>query len=388
MSATEVASETSSVDGFGRQHRHRRRKVLVAVMLILAAGVVVVIAVGDPFGKTTTRKGVIDNTDPTSVATVTRQGLASQTQVSATLGYAGSYTAVNQARGTLTWLPAVGRVVTQGHVLYRVSGAPVVLLYGSTPAYRSLSEGKSWSAVTGRDVAELNADLVALGYATASEIPAGTDEFTWWTKVGVEKLQAALGVTKNGILALGQVAFLPSAARVTSVSATLGTAAQPGQPVLSATSTARQVSIALNADDQSEVKVGDKVSIGLPDGRITPGVIRSVGTVATAPAANSSSNSPTITVLVKPTHPRATGTWDQAPVNVTITTAGVHDALVVPVDALLAQANGGYAVEVVGANGIHHLIRVSLGLFDDADGLVQITGSKLSVGQRIVVPAL
>jgi multidrug efflux pump subunit AcrA (membrane-fusion protein) len=91
---------------------------------------------------------------------------------------------------------------------------------------------------------------------------------------------------------------------------------------------------------------------------------------------------------VRPTDPAATGEWDQAPVNVTITTGSVSNALVVPVDALLAQAGGGYAVEVVGSDGIHHLAPVTLGLFDDANGLVQVTGTTLAVGDRIVVPAL
>ena len=165
---------------------------------------------------------MVDNADPTGLATVARQDLSEQTQVSATLGYAGSYSVVNQAQGTVTALPAVGQIVSQGQVLYRVSGAPVVVLYGTTPAYRSLSEGAYASAVTGTDVAELNADLVALGYATSAEIPAGSDEFTWWTKDAVEKLQAALGVTQTGTLTLGQAVFLPSAVRVTTVSATLG----------------------------------------------------------------------------------------------------------------------------------------------------------------------
>jgi hypothetical protein len=261
----------------------------------------------------------------------------------------------------------------------------VVLLYGTTPAYRSLSEGASPSDVTGTDVAELNADLVALDYATTTEIPAGTDELTAWTKDAVEKLQAALGVTQTGTLTLGQAVFLPTAARVTTVSAALGGPAQPGQPVVTVTSTIRQVSVALDADQQSEVAVGDKVTITLPNDQTTPGVITSVGTVATAPAEGSDST-PTITVLVNPSDPTATGSWDQAPVNVAITTATAHNALVVPVDALLALGGGGYAVEVSETGGLHHLIPVTLGLFDDADGLVQVTSSSLTAGQHVVVP--
>jgi multidrug efflux pump subunit AcrA (membrane-fusion protein) len=85
--------------------------------------------------------------------------------------------------------------------------------------------------------------------------------------------------------------------------------------------------------------------------------------------------------------PAATGTWDQAPVQVGITSASVPNALVVPVTALLARSGGGYAVEVVGAGASGHLVPVSLGLFDDADGVVQVTGSGLAAGQEVVVPS-
>jgi hypothetical protein len=71
---------------------------------------------------------------------------------------------------------------------------------------------------------------------------------------------------------------------------------------------------------------------------------------------------------------------------VTITTASVSNALVVPVNALVALSGGGYSVEVVRTDGVHHLASVSLGLFDDADGLVQVTASGLEAGQRVVVP--
>ena len=89
-----------------------------------------------------------------------------------------------------------------------------------------------------------------------------------------------------------------------------------------------------------------------------------------------------------PSDPSATGTWDQAPVQVTITTGSVQNALIVPVDALLAQADGRYAVEVDGTDGKDHLVPVTLGLFDDANGTVQVTGSGLQPGQKVVVPTV
>jgi hypothetical protein len=361
----------------------------LAVALVAGGVAVGVFNPFDTSSPTTTR--VADNADPTSLTTVTRGDLSSQTQVDATLGYAGNYTVINQTQGILTALPAAGKVISQGHVLYEVNGRPVVLLYGATPAYRTLSEGTSAAAVTGPDVRELNADLVALGYATQAQVSHRSDQFNWWTRVGVEKLQAATDVTQTGTLALGQVVFLPTAARVTASSAALGAAVRPGQPMMSAASTTRQVSIALDAAEQSEVAVGDKVAITLPNNKNTPGVISSVGIVAAAPSAATPSglnSSPTITVLVKPTDPAATGTWDQAPVGVSITTGVAGNALAVPVDALLALSDGGYAVEVVGASGIHRLVAVSLGLFDDADGKVQVSGSGVAAGQRVVIPAL
>jgi hypothetical protein len=86
-------------------------------------------------------------------------------------------------------------------------------------------------------------------------------------------------------------------------------------------------------------------------------------------------------------HQAAGGDLVQAPVNVLITTGTVKNALVVPVNALLALAGGGYAVEVVDGGAVHHLVAVTLGLFDDADGLVQVSGSGVRAGQRVVVPS-
>ncbi len=345
---------------------------------------------------------------PANTATVVKRALSAMVSLDGTLTYrarpdGSPYSVINQAQGTYTELPELGQVISQGQVLYRVNDSPVVLLYGSTPTYRTVSAG-----ATGADVAELNADLVALGYATSAQLDPTSASFGPATTTALEKLQAALGLTQNGTLTLGQAVFEPTAVRVTALSAQLGGSTQTGQTVMQATSTTRQVQVALDASQQTDMAVGDKVTITLPDNQTTPGVVSSVGTVATCPptsgpggassssaapgtdtcsSGSSGSTTPTITVDVTASYPAATGTWDQAPVRVSITTASLPNALAVPVTALLAQSSGGYAVEVVGSGGTNHLVPVSLGLFDDADGLVQVTGSGLAAGQQVVVPA-
>jgi hypothetical protein len=340
---------------------------------------------------------------PAGTATIKKGELSAMVSVSGTLTYQAQsdgspYLVINQGSGIYTELPAAGQVISQGQTLYRVNDSSVVLLYGATPAYRALSAGEN-----GPDVAELNADLVQLGYATFDQLSPTSAVFGSATTAALEKLQRALGVIQNGTLALGQAVFEPSAVRVLTLSAQLGGAAQANQTVMQATSTTRQVQVALDPSQQVNVAVGDKVTITLPNNRITTGVVSSVGTVATCPsnqgpggaspsyaapatdACSSGNSTPTITVGITPSGPATTGTWDQAPVQVGITTAIVPSALAVPVTALLAQSDGGYSVEVVGPGGTNHLVAVSLGLFDDADGLVQVTSPRLVAGQKVVV---
>ncbi len=486
-----------------------RRRALAGVGLVLVATVVAVIATNPFGGSTEAGGGVGDNATATSLATVTPQSLSSQTQVSGTLGYAGSSSirvpsgtapsAVSQAQqslssaqamlstarvslagdnqalagqeatmsaarakesvdcagdgaaesassgspssggggsglcagdvqavstaqqastaaatkvrgdraqvasaekaltsaesnlstarsaaalygqsSTFTELPSVGRVITRGQTLYEIGGQPVVLLYGSALPMRAFIAGMS----AGSDVGQLNANLDALGYGRGLT----GDTLSAATAAAIRAFQAARGSAVTGELLLGSVVFEPGSVRVTSVTPTVGQTVMPG-PVLGITSTARQVKLALDAAQQANVKQGDPVTITLPDNQSTPGRITYVSSVATSPSskAGEEESAPTIEVDAAPTDPAATGRLDQAPVNVSITTESVQHALTVPIDALLALAGGGYAVEVAEGR-VHRLEAVNLGLFDDADGLVQVSGQSVSAGQRVVVP--
>jgi hypothetical protein len=343
-----------------------------AVVLAVAVGVIVIT---DPFASGGGSSSA--NPSATSTAKVEQRDLTAQTNVSGTLGYADSYSVASQTQGTITALPAVGQVINPGQPLFEVDGEPVLLLAGAKPAYRSLAIGDR-----GFDVAQLNANLVALGYATSEQLDPTSNYFSGATAAALTKLQAAVGVDETGVLGLGQVVFIPSAVRVTTVQASLGGAT--GGTVLTASSTTRIVTVAVNANQQSLLKVGDQVTITLPDHKTTPGLVLSIGSVATAASAG---GTPTVPVVVVPTDPAATGSLDQAPVQVSIVTATAAHVFAVPVNALLALAGGGYAVETVGERGVQRLVPVELGLFDDASGLVQITGDGLRDGQRVVVPA-
>jgi len=358
--------------------RRRGGWVAMAIVVAVTAGVVAGWRAGLFFAATSPAAGRLE---AAATQPVLRADISAVTPVSATLGYAGSYTVTGQGGGTLTWLPSPGRVIRQGQVLYQTgNGSPVVLLYGSVPAWRAM-----WEGITGADVSQLNHDLVALGYANSAEAAAaGWDYYSAQTAYGVEQLEEHLGVSSPpGSLSLGQVVFEPAAIRVTQLTGSLGGPASG--PVLAATSDRRVVTIALDVSQESEVAVGDAVTVTLPDGTSASGVIFSVGTVATASAMQQGeSPATTIPVMVRLTDAGAAGSLDQAPVTVDITTATARGVLVVPVTALLARP-GGYVVEVAGPGSTRRYVPVTVGsVFDDKSGLVQVSGP-LTPGQRVVV---
>jgi len=373
------AAERAASDVAPRRHR-RRAAAGAAVALALGAGAVGAWQAGAFSAAALPTAG---RQRATATAAVVREDLSASTPEAATLGYAGSYTVTGQAGGTLTWLPAPGQVIRQGQALYQTgNGSPVALLYGSFPDWQPMAEGTA-----GADVSELNHDLVTLGDASGSEVAAaGWDYYSAATYYGVQRLEEHLGVTSpSGSMSLGQVVFEPTALRVTQVTGNLGGPA--AGPVLQATSDQQVVTIALDVSQESQVAAGNKVTITLPDGTTTTGVVSSVGTVATTAPASQTGQSPatTIPVTVTLTDPAAAGTLDQAPVTVYITTASVKNALAVPVTALLARPGGTYDVEVAGPGGARRYVPVTVGpVFDDSSGLVQVTGA-LNPGERVVV---
>jgi hypothetical protein len=355
--------------------------VVVAVLVAAAAAIGGLVAVSGSERATAAQESSVNT------ATVERGRLSDMVSQYGILAYrarsdGSPYSVFDRARGTYTELPDAGDTVHCGGVLYRVDDRPVLLLCGSTPAYRSLLEGAS-----GPDVAALNANLVHLGYASRARLGPSSDHFGSETASALEKLQSKLGDDRTGSLKLGQVVFLPEPVRIATVTGQLGGSTQPGAQVLSATSDTLEVQLALDPSQKSEVKTGDRAQITLPGNRSVAGKVDRLGRVAqVSEGQNGAAGTAFIPAYISLDDPAKARGLDRAPVQVNITTKGVENALSVPVTAIVGRSGGGFAVEVVRAGGRRELVAVQLGLFDSAGGRVQVEGD-LRVGDRVVVPS-
>ncbi len=186
---------------------------MAALTLVLAIGVVIAVVLST---SSPSPSRAASGPTVTGAATVRRRNLVSTDTEAGTLSYSGAQTVYDRLSGTVTWLPSVGDLIKPGGTLFRVDGAPVILLDGSTPAYRTLSAADA----DGADITELNRNLVRLGFD-----PDGLVIDDIWqpaTTTGVELLQESLGETATGILSLGQVVFLPGAQLISTVDGTVG----------------------------------------------------------------------------------------------------------------------------------------------------------------------
>jgi peptidoglycan hydrolase-like protein with peptidoglycan-binding domain len=321
-----------------------------------------------------------------TTAAVTRETISDQQQETGTIGYSASYAVINQyapppsaavlATAIYTSLPAPGQTVRRGQALYSVAGRPIPLLYGPTPIARRLTVG-----VSGADVQELEANLVALGDGAGL---AADGDFTGADTAAVERWQAALGVPRTGVVNPGEAIVLPEALLVSQVKTVAGASAQTGAEIIDGTSTTPVVTIALDARDRALAKVGEGVTVQLPGtDQAVKGTIAAVGTVATT-SGQGSSQTTTVPVTVTLADGSAAGGLDGASVTVEIASQTHQDVLTVPIAALLPEPGGGYAVET--ADSSHRRIDVRTGIFSDSR--VEVSGKGLTEGLLVESPSL
>jgi hypothetical protein len=322
-------------------------------------------------------------------ATVTRTDLSDSRSLPGTLGFGPATPVTGRGAGVVTELAAAGATVTRGRTLYRADDQPVVLFYGGTPLFRTLTApgqpvgGKKAAPLRGRDVTVVADNLQALGYDIGYR-PADDDgrgaTYTVSLAAAVNRWQKHVGMNATGTLGVGQIVVLPGAVRVGSVQGRLGDPVQ--ETLLSVTSTGRIVSVPVEAGDAAGIAKGARVTVTLPDERAVPGTVTAVGRTVDAGAPgqgdqNGQNGPPTLDVSVTPLHPADVARLDAAPVQVLFTTSTRRGVLAVPVTALVALKEGGYAVQRTDGT----LVAVTTGLF--AAGQVEDGGPGIAAGMRV-----
>ena len=136
---------------------------------------------------------------------------------------------VARSSGIITWLPEEGAIISEGEVLFVINGEPAVLLYGETPAYRTMQDLST--NMIGDDVLQLEEALVALGHATTNQMTVD-GEFTNATETAVEVFQETVGGNEDGVVQLGEVIFLPGPVEVNEVVVEVGDLANEGMEML------------------------------------------------------------------------------------------------------------------------------------------------------------
>lgn len=379
-----------------RVGRRRPRRLLtssIVVLLIAAVAVAVVLGTTSSDDDSAAAPAPSGRTEQ-----VQRRTLTQSEDVTGTLDFGDSRSVAAGQVGTVTSVAATGSTVGQGETLFSVDLLPTVLLVGEVPLYRDLAEGVD----DGPDVTQLEDNLAALGFSDDGGLTVD-EHFDGSTTDAVEAWQEARGVEVTGTVTRGDAVFVPGAVRIADPRVDVGAVVQAGSPVVDYTASTHVARVQLETSQADLAHVGDVVTLTLPDGSEAGGTVTTVADSGTsssegsADASNGASGASgateqsggdattTVEVTIALDDPAAAEPYTTVSVDVRFTQSQREDVLSVPVVALVALLEGGYAVEVPGSGGSSRLVPVEAGMF--ADGYVEISGEGVDEGTDVVVPA-
>ncbi len=352
----------------------KRAVTLISATGLIAVGVIAALIFldGDDDGVVAANK----TTEPREIntAVAARKDFVEDTEVEGTLGFGPVENLPNLATGVVTSVPEAGAVMELGDVLFEIDGRPVLLLEGDTPMYRAFNS----HTADGADVLRLEEMLLDLGHATESNLNVDGD-FTSATSDAIERWQESLGLEPTGEIPLGYIVYRPEGFRVSVVHASLGQQIQGGS-ILSYTSTERVVTVLLDTSLTGLLFEGQVIEVELPDDSVVDGTVTFVSDVAVTEGQGPNATS---YIEVEILLDGSGAGFDESPVTVRVEETLEEAATVVPIAALVALAEGGYAVERVADDGSTSLVGVALGTFLDNE--VSIRGA-IEPGDRVVIP--
>lgn len=326
----------------------------------------------------------------TAQAKVTAGSLNAETTVRGKLRFTKQIDLAAARSGVITELPVPDTILAPGAVAYRIDTLPTVVMAGTTPAWRDFATGMT----AGPDVKQLEENLRSFGYLDAEP----SEDFTWHTRWALRTWQRDLGLPPSDTLSKDLVLFADQPLRVSKLERQLGDRVEAGAKLYRASSTTTEVTASLKPDDAELAPVGATVTVELPGGGNTEGIVSNVGSAEEAPAESGAAPAPggDATAEGRPGELRIpitvsladqTATQGLSLVSVTVRLGSVvrEDVLTVPVDALIPVDAERFAVEVAGAGSTQQkLLPVTVGAF--ASGLVEISGEGIREGLEVTVP--
>jgi HlyD family secretion protein len=386
-------------DAAGPPPRRRRRRGALAGAAVLAGLVTaVVVARGDGGGGNGAEGAASTTTVPVEVRDLVLSEL-----FDGELSFGETDPVRARRAGVVTGMTPPGTTVGQGGVLFHLDLQPTVLLHGAIPAFRDLSV----DADPGIDVTQLEQALVELGFGDGVTVDT---QFTGATAAAVTAWEEALGRSDpDAVVTLGDVVFARADLRIAEVTAEPGTQVESGAEVAQVTATVKVVTLQLTVGEVANLEAGTPVTIRLPDDTEATGTIAAVATEPSTTGTGSSTDGgsgsstdggsgggeeegsgedsgETYPVTVALDDPAVADAFDSGTLEVTVERGRVEDATAVPVTALVALSEGGYALRVVDDTQPegHRLVPVEVGAI--ADEWAEVSGDGIEAGVEVAVP--
>jgi hypothetical protein len=350
----------------------RTRALIVAGVGIAVAAAGTALAIGSsgsPFAATDPEGpaeagSATDSSSPLDTVGVERGDLTSTSEFTGELGFGDAYPLPVTAEGVVTGARPVGTVVAFGQSLIEIDDHRVFLVEGDVPMFRDLE--LTSPRISGGDVAQLQRFLVSQGFDREGTLQVD-GVYDGDTRRAVLDWQEATWQPETGRVTRAGLVFSPEPLRMSNEQR-VGAVFQG----LEVTNWEPTVTVDVANRDRNLLEVGTPVTIEFGDGTTVAGTVSEQISVPQDDGT---------TIARSTIEPDGEVPGETGQVTIAVDSTLASDVMIVPVGALLALAEGGFAVEVV-EGATTSLVGVELG--EILDGRAEIAGD-ITVGDTVLV---
>jgi len=301
-----------------------------------------------------------------------------------TLNVAGTVGGFYSAHTGAIELEVASGEIGSGQVLYSVDDRPVTAVVTEVEFGRELLIGVE----DGEDIEVLEQMLFDLGYDVDGDLEVD-EEFDEDTSQAIEDWEEDLqddweDQVVDGVLSLDQIVTVDEGVTVGAITSHDGDTLATGTELFTFGSEtgSRVVSTAIDVADQAMLAEGTEIDVEFPGGEVVTGTVTDLASSSTTDPLDPTAGPQLAVEISLNSVPESAAELNELDVEVRLVDKLAAGATAVPASALVATADGGFAVEVVNGNSTS-FVAVDPGMF--ADGFVEVDG--IEPGTAVVVPS-